>query len=67
MLNINQASRSECVIKKKYFVLFLNQNICCEYLKEPCCWDGIYEHPKHMFKLMSTKQMTILHSINFNI
>ena len=29
-----QASRLECIIKKITF-LFLNQNICCGYSKEP--------------------------------
>ena len=31
----------------KLFFLFLNQNICCEYSKEPSQWDGSFEHPKH--------------------
>ena len=29
-----EAPRSECVTEK-YFFLFLNQNICCGYSKEP--------------------------------
>ena len=39
----------------KLFFLFLNQNICCEYSKEPSRWDSSFEHPKHMFKLMDKK------------
>ena len=31
-------------LKKKYF-LFLNQNICCGYLKEPSQWDGSFQYP----------------------
>ena len=34
------------------FFLFLNQNICCGYSKEPFQWDGSWEHPKHLFKSM---------------
>ena len=40
------------VRNEKLFSLFLNQNICCEYSKEPSHWDGFFEHPKHMFELM---------------
>ena len=36
----------------KFIFLFLNQNICCGYSKEPSRWDGSFEHTKHMFKLM---------------
>ena len=35
--------------------LFLIQNICCGYLKEPSQWNGSFEHPKHMLKLLSKK------------
>ena len=35
--------------------LFLNQNICCGYSKEPSQWDGSFKHPKHMLKLMGKK------------
>ena len=38
-------------VTKKYFFLFLNQNICCGYSKEPF----FFEHPKHMLKLMGKK------------
>ena len=34
---------------QKVFFLFLNQNICCGYSKEPSQW-GSFEHPKHMLK-----------------
>ena len=42
------------------FSLFLNQNVCCGYSKEPSQWDGSFEHQKHMFKLMGKKIITIL-------
>ena len=44
----------------KLFFLFLNQNICCGYSKEPSQWDGSFEHPKHMFKLMAKEINAIL-------
>ena len=44
----------------KLFFLFLNQNICCGYSKEPSHWDGSFEHPKHMFKLMGKEINAIL-------
>ena len=46
----------------KLFFLFLNQNIRCGYSKEPSQWDGSFEHPKHMFKLMIKKIIAILRS-----
>ena len=48
------------VRNKNLIFLFLNQNICCGYSKEPSQWDGSFEHPKHMFKLMGKKIFTIL-------
>ena len=39
----------------KLVFLFLNQNICCGYSKEPSRWDGSFEHAKQMFKLMDKK------------
>ena len=42
------------------FFLFLNQNICCGYSKEPSQWDGSFKHPKHMLKIMGKKIFTIL-------
>ena len=44
----------------KLFFLFLNQNICCVYSKEPSHREGSSEHPKHMFKLMDKKIIAIL-------
>ena len=44
----------------KSFFLFLNQNICCGYSKEPSQWDGSIEHPKHKFKLMGKEINAIL-------
>ena len=47
----------------KIIFLFLNQNICCWYSKETSQWDGFFEHPKHMFKLMGKNIIfTILRS-----
>ena len=51
----------------KLFSLFLIENICCGYSKEPSQWDDSFEHPKHMFKLIGKKIITILHSKNFLI
>ena len=50
-------------VKKAYqklICLFLKQNICCGYSKEPSQWDSSFEHPKHMLKLMGKKILTIL-------
>ena len=44
------------VRNEKFLFLFLNQNICWGYSKEPSHWDGSFEHPKHMFKLMDKKK-----------
>ena len=41
-------------------LLFLIQNICCGYSKEPSRRDGSFEHPKHMFNLMGKKIIAIL-------
>ena len=40
--------------------LFLNQNICCGYSKEPSQCVGSFEHPKNMLKLLGKKIFTIL-------
>ena len=40
--------------------LFLNQNICCEYLKGQSQWDGCFEHSKHSLKLIGQKIFTTL-------
>ena len=42
---------------EKLFSLFLIQNLCCGNSKET-----VYEHPKHMFKLMGKTIITILRS-----
>ena len=44
----------------KLFSSFLIQNICCGYSNEPSQGDGSFEHPKHMFKLMDKKLITVL-------
>ena len=36
------------------------QNICCGCSKEPSLWDGSFEHPKPMFKLIDKIIITIL-------
>ena len=46
------------VRNRKLFFLFLNQNICCGYSKEPSQRDGSFELPKHMFTLMGNKMIT---------
>ena len=48
------------VCDKKLIFLFLNQNICCGYSKEPSQWDVSFKHPKPMLKLMGMKIFTIL-------
>ena len=45
---------------RKIIFLFLNQNICCGYSKEPSQGDGSFEHPKHMLKFMGKKILKIL-------
>ena len=40
------------------FYLFLIQNICCGYSKEPS--QCSFEHPKRLFKLMGKKILTFL-------
>ena len=52
------------VCNRKIIFLFLNQNICCGYSKEPSQWDGSFEHPKHMLKIMGKKIFT-LYAENF--
>ena len=41
----------------KIIFIFLNQNKCCGYLKEPSQWDSAFEHPKHMSKVMDKKYL----------
>ena len=37
--------------------LFFNQNISGGYSKELSQWDGSFEHPKHMLKIMGRKYL----------
>ena len=64
ILEVTDKTRSPVKCYWKLFFLFLNQNIYCGYSKEPSKWDASFEHPKHMFKLMGKKIITILHSIS---
>ena len=48
------------VRNQKLFFLFLNQNICCGCSKEPSHWDGSFEQPKQMLKLIDKKILAIL-------
>ena len=48
------------VCSENLIFLFLNQNICCGYSKEPSQRDSSFEHPKHMYKLMGKKIFTCL-------
>ena len=45
---------------EKIAFLFLNQNICCGYSKEPSQLDCYFEHPKHMFYLIDKKIIAVL-------
>ena len=49
----------------KLFFLFLSQNICCGYSKEPSQCDGCFEHPKHIFKLTGKEVNVILGAQNY--
>ena len=51
-------SAAETTDVKSKKILFLNQNLCCGYSKDPTQWDGSFEHSKHMLKSMGKK---ILH------
>ena len=53
-------SRDLRVHNENLIFLFLNQNICCGYSKEPSQRDGSFEHPKLMLKLMGKKIFTFL-------
>ena len=44
---------------KKYFLYFWSKT-CCGYPKEPSRWDGSFEHPKHMLKLMNKEIFTLV-------
>ena len=45
---------------RKAISLFLNQNKCCGYSKQPFQRDGSFEHPKHMLEIIGKKIFTIL-------
>ena len=47
----------------KLFFLFLNENICSGYSKELSRWDGSFEHPKRMFKLIDKKIIATLRKL----
>ena len=49
----------KCAYWKIIFFILI-QIICCGYSKEPSQWDGSFEHPKHVLKLMGKKIFTIL-------
>ena len=53
-------ARLKLRVRKENLILFLNPNICLGYSKEPSQWDGSFEHPKQMLKLMGKKTITIL-------
>ena len=53
------------VCYEKLFFLFLNQNICCGYSKEPSQTESSFEQPKHTFKLIDKEIVIILRSQNF--
>ena len=50
----------KCITKKKF--LFLNQNICCGYSKEPSQRDSSFEYPEHMLKVKGKKILSFLPS-----
>ena len=43
-----------------FFLLFLNQNVCCGYSKEPSQLDDSFEHPKHMLRFLGKEIIAIL-------
>ena len=47
-------------VMKNYFFVYLNQNICCGYSKEPSQYDGSFEHPKLMIKRKVKKVIATL-------
>ena len=44
-------------VRNRKIFLFLNQTICCGYSKEQSWWDGSFEHPKHILKIMGKKYL----------
>ena len=57
------AGRYFNVCDQKLIFLLLKQNRCFGYSREPSRWDGSFEHPKHILKLMD-KKITILQPKN---
>ena len=63
MADLRKSQTVRALVKmcnRKIIFLFLNQNICCGYSKEPSQRDGSFEHPKHMLKVIGKKLFTIL-------
>ena len=58
--NYNRPRPLDKRLKLKINFFFLNQNICCGYLKEPSLWHGSFEHPKQILQIMDQKIFTIL-------
>ena len=54
-------------VYQKIFFLFPNRNICCGYSKEPSQWDGSFENPNHMLKLMGKNMLKICVYLNLCI
>ena len=52
-------------LKHMLWVLKRTFSLCCGYSKEPSQWDGSFEHPKHMIKLMGKKILTSLPLKNY--
>ena len=55
ILQVNDFISGLC--SRKIIFLFLNQNICCGYSKEPSQRDVFFEHPKHMLNLWVRKYL----------
>ena len=69
MLTVDNSKDIDIVIRQliksayqKLDFLFLNQNMCCGYSKDPSQWYGSFEYPKCMLKLMGKKILTLLRS-----
>ena len=50
-------------VKLKIIFLFLNQNICCGYSKEPSQSGDSFDHKKQLLKMLRKEILTILRSI----
>ena len=61
IVHLSRSSRTLVRVRNENLIfLFLNQNICCGYSKEPSQWDYSFEHTKHILKVMGKKVFTIL-------